>query len=129
MFTNFHFLKRRFMYPSNLSDQAWSEIEHILSVPTPGGPRVFKGKHTIVNAVLYVVKTGCQWRMLPHDFLPWQSVYDHYRRWNQRGVWQEVLGVLHSCTPPETRQDAFSELCHRRFSKCENSIRFQRAGH
>ena len=36
--------------------------------------------------------------MLPHDFLPWQSVYDHYRRWNQRGVWQEVLGVLHSCT-------------------------------
>ena len=36
--------------------------------------------------------------MLSHDFPPWQSVYDHYRRWNQRGVWQEVMGVLNSCT-------------------------------
>ncbi len=78
------------MYPSNLCDQEWSEIEHFFRRSDPRGAKSIHSKHTIVNAVLYVVKSGCQWRMLPHDFPPWQSVYDHYRRWNQRGIWQVV---------------------------------------
>ena len=76
------------MYPSNLSDQEWSEIEHFFRRSDPRGANSIHSKHTIVNAVLYVVKSGCQWRMLPHDFPLWQTVYDHYRRWNQRGIWQ-----------------------------------------
>ncbi len=82
------------MYPSNLSDQAWSEIEHFFKRSDPRGAKSVHSKYTVVNAVFYVVKTGCQWRMLPLDFPPWQSVYDHYRRWNKRGIWQEVLDFL-----------------------------------
>ena len=59
------------MYPSNLSDQDWSAIEHFFTRSDPRGAKSIHSKHTIVNAVLYVVKSGCQWRMLPHDFPPW----------------------------------------------------------
>ena len=47
-------------------------------------PKSFHSKRSIVNAILYVLKTACQWRMLGHDLPPWQSVYDHYRRWKKR---------------------------------------------
>ena len=43
-------------------------------------------KHSIVNAILYVLKTACQWRMLAHDLSPWQIVYDHYHRWKKRWI-------------------------------------------
>ena len=48
----------------------------------------------IVNAVFYVVRTGCQWRMLPHDFPKWQTVYYHFRQWRLRGVWESIHEVL-----------------------------------
>ena len=54
--------------------------------------------HAEHNAILYVLKSGCQWRMLPHDFTPWQTVYDYYRRWNQREFWQAILDSLNTRT-------------------------------
>jgi putative transposase len=48
----------------------------------------------IVNAILYLVKGGIQWRLMPNDFPPWQTVYDHFSRWNKRGVWERVLDKL-----------------------------------
>ncbi len=54
--------------------------------------------HAEHNAILYVVKSGCQWRMLPHDFTPWPTVSNHYRRWNQRGIWQAILDPLNART-------------------------------
>ena len=48
-------------------------------------------KRTIVNAILYVVKSGIQWRLMANDFPPWQTVYDHFSRWNKRGVWERAL--------------------------------------
>lgn len=54
-------------------------------------------KHTkrdIVNAILYVARGGIQWRMLPKDFPPWGTVYDHYRNWCMREVWQQALNDL-----------------------------------
>jgi putative transposase len=51
-------------------------------------------KKTIVNAILYVVKSGIQWRLMPNDFPPWQTVYDHFSRWNKRGVWEKCLDKL-----------------------------------
>lgn len=47
-----------------------------------------------VNGILYVVKTGCQWRMLPKDFPPWKTVYGYFRRLSQLGVWEKVLREL-----------------------------------
>jgi transposase len=82
------------MYPSDLSDAQWRKLEPLLQAPrgdrhAGGRPR----KHAlrrVVDAVLYVVKTGCQWRQLPADFPPWKSVYEAFRRWRRSGAWQRV---------------------------------------
>ncbi|SDH98452.1 transposase [Nitrosomonas sp. Nm132] len=51
-------------------------------------------KKTIVNAILYVVKGGIQWRLMPNDFPLWQTVYDHFSRWNKRGIREKCLDKL-----------------------------------
>jgi putative transposase len=48
----------------------------------------------VVNGLLYVNKTGCQWRMLPKDFGPWETVYGYFRRWRRAGVWERVMTEL-----------------------------------
>ncbi len=79
------------MYPSDVTNQEWALIEPFFHRPDPRGQRGIHAKRTIVNAILYVVRGGIQWRMLPREFPPWGTVYDHWRRWNQRGIWEQVL--------------------------------------
>jgi putative transposase len=75
-------------YPSDLTDLQWDNIEHLFPGPKPGGrPRTYDNRE-VVNGVLYILCGGCAWRMLPHDFPPWGSVYGYYRRWKQQGIWQ-----------------------------------------
>ena len=81
-------------YPSDLSEKEWQRIERYFQPIGVGGRKPKHGKQAIVNAVLYVVKSGCQWRMLPKDFPPWKTVYDHFRRWNMRGIWEQVVDEL-----------------------------------
>ena len=50
----------------------------------------------LLHAILYINKTGCQWRMLPSDFAPWQTVYYYFRKWKLEGVFEEVMDALHS---------------------------------
>ena len=80
-------------YPTDLTDKQWDLIEHIF--------RTHKGKHFVehpkrdlVNAVLYLVKTGCQWRMLPKDFPPWSTVDSFYRRAVKSGRWEKAMDLL-----------------------------------
>jgi putative transposase len=83
-------------YPSDLKDKEWSLIEHHFQ---PRDRRGHASKHPrkqIVDAILYIAKTGSQWRMLPKDFPPWQTVYDHFSRWNKRGVWEAALDELNT---------------------------------
>lgn len=82
-------------YETNLSDKGWALLEPLLARPDPRGKRDKYNKRMIMNALLYWVKTGCQWRMLPKDFgIPWFVVYDRYRRWNEQGVWERILCTL-----------------------------------
>jgi transposase len=82
-------------YMTNLSDAGWAILEPLLVRPDPRGKRDKYDKRMIMNALLYWVKSGCQWRMLPKDFgIPWFIVYDRYRRWNQQGVWERILSTL-----------------------------------
>jgi putative transposase len=60
----------------------------------PSGNKSKWDKRELVNAVLYVVKSGCQWRMLPKDFPPYQTVYTFFRRSKQKGVWHKALRSL-----------------------------------
>jgi putative transposase len=77
-------------YPSDLSDIQWDNIEHLFPPPKPGGrPRKYSDRD-LVNAIMYVVRTGVQWRALPHDFPPWESVYGYFRRWQLAGIWKDI---------------------------------------
>ncbi len=77
-------------YPSDLSDAQWAQLAPLLPAAKRGGRPAKYSRRDLVNAILYVLRTGGSWRMLPHDFPPWQSVYGYFRRWCQAGVWQQV---------------------------------------
>ena len=85
-------------YQSDLKDQEWKYLKRILpqpsSVGTRGRPQEWPMRE-IVNAVLYLLRTGCQWRMLPHDLPPWQTVYYHHRKWRLNRLWEKINRLLH----------------------------------
>ena len=75
---------KRKTYPSDLTDEQWELLSPLLPAAKPGGrPRTVELRE-ILNAILYVLRTGCAWRMLPHDLPPWQTVYKYLllRRWD-----------------------------------------------
>lgn len=78
-------------YPTNLTDKQWQVIKNRVEL----SPR--KRKHSlreIMNAMMYIIKTGCQWRMLPKDFGPWQTVYFYFRKWKLEGLFEELMHHL-----------------------------------
>ena len=81
-------------YPSDLTDSEWAGIEHFFERADPRGNKGYHEKRTIVNAIFYVTKGGIQWRMIPNDFPPWETVYDHFNRLCKRGIWEKVLDYL-----------------------------------
>jgi transposase len=81
---------KRKSYPSDLSDGEWARLEVYLPVAKSGGRPPKYDRREIVNGIFYVLRTGGSWRMLPHDFPPWESVYGYFRRWCEAGVWQQV---------------------------------------
>jgi transposase len=86
------------MYPSDLTDAQWSRLEPLLKQPrvnrhAGGRPRKYELRR-IVDALLYVVKTGCQWRQLPTNFPPWLSVHQQFRAWRDDGTWERATKAL-----------------------------------
>jgi putative transposase len=83
-------------YPSDLTDEQWSVLEPLLPPDHPdrlGRPREVDLRE-VVNAVLYLNRTGCQWDMLPHDLLPKSTVYDYFAQWRDDGTWQKLIHAL-----------------------------------
>ncbi len=81
-------------YQTDLSDAEWSCLEGYLPAPKSGGrPRAHLVRE-ILDAVLYVLKSGCPWRLLPHDFPPWKTVYHYFRLWRIEGIWERVHAAL-----------------------------------
>lgn len=80
-------------YPSDLTFAEWQLVKHLFDVGPYGKSRKHPLKR-LLNAVLYVNKTGCQWRFLPKDFPPWQTVYTFFRRAKARGIWEELTTLL-----------------------------------
>ncbi len=81
-------------YPSDLTDEQWRSIEPLLPAPNTAGRWEKHPRRGLVNAILYVVRTGCSWRQLPHDFPPWQTVYWYFRRWNADGAVDRLHDAL-----------------------------------
>lgn len=81
-------------YPSDLTDQQWELIELLIPSPKPVGRPRSVSMREVVNALLYVSRSGCQWDMLPHDLPPKSSVYDYFATWRDDGTWQRILDQL-----------------------------------
>lgn len=93
----------RLPYPSDIDERQWSSIWPLLQHnPSIGRPRRHSLRE-IVDAINYRWHTGCVWRMLPHDFPPWRTVYDHFHRWERRGLLRKIRDAVlfHSkCAQP-----------------------------
>ena len=85
---------RRRFYPSDLTDLQWAAVAPMIPDAAPGGRPRKAPKREIVEAILYLLRAGCAWRLLPHDFPPWQTVYHYFRRWQREGVWARVHHAL-----------------------------------
>jgi putative transposase len=81
-------------YHTDLSDSEWARIEPHLPIPTASGrPRVHPLRE-ILNAIFYIVRSGCAWRLLPHDFPPWKTVHHYFRIWRLDDVWERLNAAL-----------------------------------
>ena len=86
----------RIAYPSDLTDAQWRLIEKRIPPPKPGGRHRSVDLREVMNGILYLVRTGCSWRQLPHDFPPWGTVHYYYWSFRQQGVWQAIHDALRS---------------------------------
>ncbi len=83
-------------YQSDLSDAEWQILKPLLPGPRADGRGrpMLHDLREIVNAILYILRTGIQWRLMPHDLPPWPTVYYHFRKWRKNGVWEKINTAL-----------------------------------
>jgi putative transposase len=81
-------------YPSDVTDVQWALLEPLIPRARPGGRPRKTDLRQVINAVFYITRSGCSWRMLPHDFPPWKTVYNYFRDWREDGTWDHVLAAL-----------------------------------
>jgi len=81
-------------YPSDLTDEQWEVLEPLVPALSPEAAYHEHERREIVNAILYVLRSGCPWRLLPHEFPAWGTVYYYFRRWQREGVWEQILHTL-----------------------------------
>ncbi len=93
-------------YPSSLTDEQWDLLEPVFNAPGKRGRRHAADLRSVVDAMLYIARTGCQWRYLPESFGPWTRVWSQFRRWSRNGTWAQALTVLHVVA---RRQDGRAE--------------------
>jgi putative transposase len=86
--------KKQPAYPSDLTDKQWAIIAHYIPAPKEGGRPRTVDMRTIINAMLYLSRTGCAWRMIPHDFPPYTTVHTYYRRFRRAGTWAHINDAL-----------------------------------
>lgn len=83
-------------YTSDLSDEQWTLIEPLIPPQRAGGDTRTTNMRDLIDAILYALKNGCQWRDLPGDFAPdWHTVYAYFNQWSKDGTWQRIYDVLH----------------------------------
>jgi transposase len=86
----------REFYPTDLTDAEWNALAPHLPAPKEGGRPRRHSVRDILNAILYILRSGCAWRLLPHDLPPWKTVYHYFRLWRLQGLWNTVHQALHT---------------------------------
>nr|WP_231749518.1 IS5 family transposase [Tautonia plasticadhaerens] len=84
----------RAAYPSDLTRDEWAQVERVIPAPKPGGRPAKHDRREIVDGLLYVARTGCQWRAMPHDLPPWATVYWYFRIWKRDGTFDRLMDLL-----------------------------------
>ena len=95
----------RKLYPSDLSDAEWTRLQPYLPTPKAEGRPRTHSLRDVFDAIFYVLRSGCQWRLLPHDFPPWNTVYYHFRRFRLSGLWHRILKVVHAAQRKRVGKD------------------------
>jgi len=81
-------------YPTDLNEGEWTILASLIPAAKPGGRPRTTDMREVVNAILYSLRSGCQWRMLPQEFPPHQTVYHYFRTWRCAGVWERMHDTL-----------------------------------
>jgi putative transposase len=92
-------------YPSDLTDAQWEELAPLIPPAKPGGHPRTVDMREVINGILYVLRSGCTWRMMPHDLPPWSTAWGFFRRWRQDGTWERI----HDALRPRVREAAGRE--------------------
>src|SRR6516164_3420161 len=89
-------MSKRQTYPSDLTDEQWQLIRPLLpkrKMGKAGRPRTVE-QRDLLDAIFYILRSGCPWRLLPHDFPPWGTVSCQFFRWRKSGLWQKIHDAL-----------------------------------
>lgn len=98
--------KRGLRYPSDLTDAEWIIVKDLVPPARPGGRPRTTDMREVVNAIFYLLRTGCGWQYLPTDFPPWQTVYDYFAAWGRDGTWETIHHVLVMQTREQSGREA-----------------------
>ena len=86
-------MRKCFLYPTDLTDAQWNLLEPLLPKAKKRGRRP-TDRRRILNGLLYCVRAGCVWRLLPKEYGPWETVYGYFRRWRRSGLWVRIHDIL-----------------------------------
>ena len=92
-------------YPTDLTDEQWHILEPMVPPEKPGGRHRTVNMREVVNAILYILRTGCQWRNLPHDFPPWGTVSWYFWLWSNDGTWARMHNRLREMVREEAGRE------------------------
>ena len=92
-------------YPTDLTDEQWKILKPLIPPQKPGGRPRKTNIRQVLNAIFYLLRSGCAWRLIPHDFPPWQTVYNYFRKWKKDGIWEKIHETLHQeCRKEDGRE-------------------------
>jgi putative transposase len=81
-------------YDTDVSDSEWEILKPLVPTSKAGGRPRFRNMREVINAIFYLQRSGCAWRLLPHEFPSWKTVYHYFRTWRIDGVWQVMLNAV-----------------------------------
>lgn len=93
-------------YPSDLTDEQWERIELFIPPAKWGGRPRDVDMREVLNGIMYLLRSGCSWRMLPHSFPPWSTVHTYYREYRRNGVWQKIHDALRESVRRQAGREA-----------------------
>lgn len=98
--------RSKLRYPSDLTDEEWQLVEPLIPPCKPGGDRRTVNLREVVNGLMYVLSTGCQWRAIPKDLPPKSTVYDYFDLWTYDGTLERINHALYEQCREQAEREA-----------------------